>query len=95
MRILFTLVLFLISSSIAAQDFKERPIDKFKMLDKFASVEAFENYIEIYTQNCLDNSYGGSLSLRCFVSYELWDRELNKYYQLLRNKFSAKQKKLL
>lgn len=51
MRILFTLVLFLISSSIAAQDFNERPIDEFKMLDQFASVEAFENYIEIYTQN--------------------------------------------
>ena len=78
-----------------ASEFKEREIKDFRSLDSFDSVSQFDQYIEGYTQECLDNSYGGSLSVRCFVAYELWDRELNKYYKLLRKSLSSEDQAAL
>ncbi len=38
---------------------------------------------------------GYSWSVRCFLGYELWDRELNTYYRLLENELSVEQRGLL
>ncbi|MCC2524661.1 lysozyme inhibitor LprI family protein [Vibrio coralliilyticus] len=79
---LFSLLL-MFPFSLYAQSFEERPTDDFLSLSEFSSVDEFEQYIDTYVQDCLDHSYGGSFAVRCFVSYEIWDRELNNYYQLL------------
>ncbi|OCH14525.1 hypothetical protein A6E05_19200 [Aliivibrio sp. 1S165] len=93
-RVALLLVLLLPFSS-HAQEFVEKPINKFPTLADFSSVSEFENNINEYVQECLYNSGGGSLVRRCFVSYELWDRELNHYYQLLYKSSDESTKKLL
>lgn len=94
-KLTITLTLTLLSLNLSAQDFQEKPTDSFRMLDEFDSVKAFEDYIEDYVQECLDNSLGGSNSVRCFISSQLWDKELNKYYQLLRGELSEENKVVL
>lgn len=79
---LFSLLLLLNIPANAAQ-FTERPLAQFDRLNDYPSTAAFDKYIADYTQQCLDNSYGGSLAPRCFVGSQVWDRELNTYYQLL------------
>ena len=76
-------MLFALPFSSQAHEFVEKPIEHFQPLAAFASVAEFEQPISEYVQTCLDNSFGGSLSLRCFIEDELWDRELNHYYRLL------------
>jgi uncharacterized protein YecT (DUF1311 family) len=95
MRHLFILPVFLISTTLNAQDFKEKPISEFKELDQFDSVEAFEEYIDAYRQECLDASMGYSRGIQCFVGSELWDRELNTYYRLLQDELTDEQSELL
>ncbi|WP_099609107.1 lysozyme inhibitor LprI family protein [Vibrio coralliilyticus] len=80
-KLFFLLLMFLFS--LYAHSFEERPTEDFLRLSEFSSVDEFEQYIDTYVQDCLDHSYGGSFAVRCFVSYEIWDRELNNYYQLL------------
>lgn len=75
--------------------FENKDIDSFLKLESFETVEEFESYINKYTQECLDNGFGGTGSISCFVSYELWDKELNIYYKKLMSKLTAKEKELL
>jgi len=74
-------------------DYKK--LDNFKTLESFKSIEAFESAHEKYTQECLDNSGGGSGAAECFIGYEMWDRELNIYYNKLMSKLGTKEKTLL
>ena len=78
-----------------AQSFEERPVENFLTLSEFSSVGEFEQYIDTYVQDCLDHSYGGSLSVRCFIRYEVWDRELNNYYRRLYRSLSVDGKERL
>lgn len=91
-KIVFT-VGMLISLNLFA--FENKDIDSFLKLESFETVEKFESYINKYTQECLDNGFGGTGSIPCFVSYELWDKELNIYYRKLMSKLTAKEKELL
>ena len=91
-KIIFTLGM-LISLNLFA--FENKDIDTFLKLESFETVEKFESYINKYTQECLDNGFGGTGSIPCFVSYELWDKELNIYYRKLMSKLTAKEKELL
>ena len=91
-KIVFTLGM-LISLNLFA--FENKDIDSFLKLESFETVEKFESYINKYTQECLDNGFGGTGSIPCFVSYELWDKELNIYYRKLMSKLTAKEKELL
>ena len=75
--------------------FAKRDIKDFKALRQFNSIEAFDRYIDKYTQECLDSGYGGTGSLHCLVSYALWDKELNINYKKLHNKLDTKGRKLL
>ncbi|QOU33234.1 DUF1311 domain-containing protein (plasmid) [Vibrio coralliilyticus] len=92
-KLFFLLLMFPFSPYV--QSFEERPTDDFLSLSEFPSVAEFEQYIDTYVQDCLDHSYGGSLAVRCFVSYEMWDRELNNYYQLLYKSLSDDGQKRL
>ncbi|MCG3669102.1 DUF1311 domain-containing protein [Aliarcobacter butzleri] len=91
-RIVFILGI-LISLNLFA--FENKDIDSFLKLESFKTVEEFESYINKYTQECLDNRFGGTGSIPCFVSYEVWDKELNIYYRKLMSKLTAKEKELL
>ena len=65
------------------------------MLASFKSDVEFESSIDQYTQHCLDNTGGGTGGIPCFVAYNLWDRELNTYYNNLMKVLGEKEKKLL
>ncbi|MGF1727357.1 lysozyme inhibitor LprI family protein [Photobacterium nomapromontoriensis] len=78
-----------------AKTFIEKPIASFQPLNTFATVEDFEQPINEYVKYCLDNSFGGSLSVRCYVGEALWDRELNYYYRLLYRQLDSEGKALL
>ncbi|MCL1143238.1 lysozyme inhibitor LprI family protein [Shewanella gaetbuli] len=96
MRVILLLALLLVVPfTTYAQSFEEKSIDEFLTLKDFSSVGEFEEYIGDYVQNCLDHSYGGSLAVRCFINYEIWDRELNFYYQLLYRNLSDDGKSTL
>ncbi|NVK02839.1 MAG: DUF1311 domain-containing protein [Oceanospirillaceae bacterium] len=76
-------------------DFRYKTIGDFLTLEAHESTENFEFSIRQYEQNCLDNSDGGSNSVRCFLSHPAWDRELNIYYQRLMQKLNEGDKLLL
>jgi uncharacterized protein YecT (DUF1311 family) len=77
-------------------DFAYKTVKDFKTLETFKSVEAFEASFADYVQECLDNTGGGSGGVRCVaLEYELWDRELNIYYERLLKKLKPKEKALL
>jgi uncharacterized protein YecT (DUF1311 family) len=67
----------------SAKTFEYKDVGDFPLLHECSTVEEFEKNYGDYTQSCLDNSYGGSRGIPCFISYEMWDRELNYYYQRL------------
>lgn len=75
--------------------FEHKDINSFKALNDFNTIEEFEKYYNSYIQECLDNGYGGTGSIPCFVSYELWDKELNFYYKKLLTKLNPNEKELL
>lgn len=91
------LVLSLYSMALKAEYFELKPIEDFMALDQFESVGAFELYINGYQKDCIEgnSSWSDSMTVQCFVNYELWDRELNKYYRLLRTMISDEQKVML
>lgn len=70
-------------------------IDDFKYLDEFKTVREFDEYIEGNVESCIDETYGGTAAIPCFIGYELWDRELNKYYNLLVTELPKDSVKLL
>ncbi|RLA06044.1 MAG: hypothetical protein DRQ51_10495 [Gammaproteobacteria bacterium] len=69
--------------------FKE--VKDFLPLSKFKNINEFENNFKKYVDDCIDKK----MSVRCFISYEMWDRELNIYYKKLRAKLDKNGKKLL
>ena len=94
-----TLTLLPITENVG-DDFKEenfsfKEVEDFLYLEDFGSVAAFEDYIKNYEQLCIDHTYINSKTVRCFLSYELWDRELNKYYKKLREELPEEGKKFL
>lgn len=93
MLIFILLSLFIFSTNSSA--FEQKNINSFKKLDDFNSVQEFEKYYHSYTQECLDNGFGGTGSIPCFVAYKLWDKELNSYYNQLLSKLSTNEKELL
>lgn len=94
-RNLALVLLSLASISINSFAFENKEINSFKTLNDFKTVEEFEKYYQSYTKECLDNGFGGTGSIPCFVSYELWDKELNSYYKKLISKLDAKEKESL
>lgn len=89
MNIYLPLILLTLPFASQANEFVEKNLEHFQPLAEFTHVEEFEQPISEYVQTCLDNSFGGSLSVRCFVADDLWDRELNHYYRLLYRSLDA------
>ena len=87
--------LFVVPYIAFAADYPYKKADDFKKLESFKSVEQFEANYKKYVQHCLDNTGGGTGGIPCFVGYDLWDRELNIYYNKLMNVLGEKEKKLL
>ncbi len=79
----------------SAVEYPYKKADDFETLESFKSVEKFEASYKHYIQQCLDNTYGGTGGIPCFVGYDLWDRELNIYYKRLMKVLGEKEKKLL
>lgn len=93
---MFYLITFLVNPSFTfAIDYEYKKIDSFKKLESFKSVEEFELYYNKYIQDCLDHTGGGTGGIPCFKSYEIWDRELNIYYEKLINILGKKEKQML
>ncbi len=93
---LFCLFIFLITPSVTfAIDYKYKKIADFKTLESFKSVNEFEAYYNEYIQDCLDNTGGGTGGIPCFIGYDMWDRELNIYYNRLVKILGEKEKELL
>lgn len=78
-----------------AEQYIYKDIKDFKSLDAFSSTEKFEEYYGKYVSHCLDNTYAGTMGIPCYVGYDLWDRELNKYYKKLHSKLNSTEKKNL
>jgi uncharacterized protein YecT (DUF1311 family) len=93
---IYCMVASLMTASVAfAVDYPYKKVSDFKTLEFFKSVEAFESSYKKYTQHCLDNTYGGSGGIPCFIGYEMWDRELNIYYVKLIKILGVEEKHLL
>jgi uncharacterized protein YecT (DUF1311 family) len=87
--------LFVVPYGAFAVDYPYKKADDFKKLEYFKSVEQFEANYKKYVQHCLDNTGGGTGGISCFAGYDLWDRELNIYYNKLMNVLGEKEKNLL
>jgi len=82
--------------SAARVDFPYKKAKDFKTLEHFKSVEAFEASWADYEQDCLDNTGGGTGGIPCEeIAYDMWDRELNIYYDRLAKALGPKEKSLL
>lgn len=92
-----TLFVLTISISITAQasNFEYKEVDKFETLNEYANTGEFEKSYKPYIQDCLDNSGGGTGGIRCLIDYEIWDRELNIYYNKLYNMVNEEGKEIL
>lgn len=90
------LIVILMTVSITfAFDYKYKKVDDFKTLEDFKSIDEFESNYKKYMQDCFDNTGGGTGGIRCAISYDIWDRELNIYYNKLMKILSEKEKVLL
>lgn len=78
-----------------AIDFQYKEVKDFKVLNAFPSVEAFEAHYNQYVGDCLDNTYGGTGGIPCYIGYEMWDRELNIYYKQLYSRLDEQGRQLL
>lgn len=93
-----TLCLFIsgILLTVFAQvDYKYKTIEDFPTLEDFGNIDKFEAYYKKYVQDCLDNTMGGSGGIPCYLGDDLWDRELNIYYQRLREMLSPEDQIVL
>ena len=91
----FMLALFMMPSGLQAVDYPYKKAGDFEPLEFYKSVEAFEAKYKTYIQHCLDNSYGGANAGGCYIGYDLWDRELNTYYNILMKALGEKERNLL
>lgn len=78
-----------------AIDYQYKDVKDFDVLSSFKSIEEFEANYGKYVQDCLDNTYGGTGGIPCFIGYEMWDRELNIYYKKLHSQLDKNGKQLL
>ena len=78
-----------------AGSFQYKNINDFKTLEYFKSIDEFEESYLKYVQSCLDNTGGGNGAVPCFIGYEIWDRELNIYYDKLMKLLGDKEQNLL
>jgi len=88
-------VSFLLTPYALAIDYKYKKVDDFQTLENFETVEAFETSFGGYIQDCLDNTYGGTGGIPCLIADQIWDRQLNNYYNKLLFKLDRKGKDLL
>jgi hypothetical protein len=91
----FTVILFTYAANLFAVDFSYKKIEEFETLDMFNSVNLFESNYNNYTQDCLDNTFGGSGGVPCLVSDDLWTREVSIYYNKLMIMLDEAQKSKL
>ncbi|SET35583.1 Protein of unknown function [Marinobacter segnicrescens] len=82
-------------AEVQGQESLYRKVDDFPYLSEFESVRSFDKYIDDYEKECIDKTYGNTKAIPCFVGYELWDRELNKYYKILMSQLSENQQEIL
>ncbi len=94
-RLLAFIGLLLFAPNILAIDYSYKKADDFKTLENFETVEAFETSFGGYVQDCLDNTFGGTGGIPCYIADQLWDRELNIYYNKLLLKLDNRGKELL
>ena len=79
-----------------AGGYSYKTVKDFPTLDQVKNVDAFEAAYVMYEQDCLDNTGGGTGGIPCeTLGYDLWDRELNVYYERLLKTLDGSQKKLL
>lgn len=95
LRGFITISLIIVPCISFAVDYPYKKVDDFKKLESYKSVEQFEANYKKYVQHCLDNTGGGTGGIPCFIGYELWDRELNIYYNNLMSILGEKEKKIL
>src|SRR5512145_1815694 len=72
------------ASANAEEPFEPKTVDDFRSLAGLEDVDAFEGEIDRYVADCMAHGTGGSMDARCFLGYEVWDRELNVVYARLR-----------
>lgn len=89
------ILLFQINSLSYAVDYKYKSVKYFKVLSSFKSIKEFEDNYGVYIQHCLDNTFGGTGGIPCYIGYNMWDRELNIYYKKLYSSLSKKAKSIL
>jgi len=95
LKMLMILLLCQVCTLSHAMDYQYKDVKDFDVLSSFESVEAFEANYEKYVQDCLDNTYGGTRGVPCFIGYKMWDRELNIYYKKLYSRLDINAKKVL
>lgn len=83
------------NTNTRSSDFQIKEISEFAYLDDFDSAADFQSYIDEYIQACIDNTNINTKTISCFVGYKIWDRELNKYYDQLRDLLSHEMQALL
>ncbi|WP_417536592.1 lysozyme inhibitor LprI family protein [Methylophaga sp.] len=84
-RYFYLAYLFALAPAVVAGEFElKREVSQFASLQDFDGAEEFQRYVDNYVQDCIDHTGGTTKTRWCFiVSGQLWDRELNKYYQQL------------
>jgi uncharacterized protein YecT (DUF1311 family) len=98
MKLFFSLATLLVLFGVSfadSSDFTTKTRNDFPPLSKFKDVEEFESHYQEYIQTCLENTDGGTRSIRCLIGYEMWDRELNIYYKELFDKLDNAGKNAL
>ncbi|MEP5766110.1 MAG: lysozyme inhibitor LprI family protein [Halieaceae bacterium] len=83
--------LLLMQASIAMA-FEERTVDDFAPLASGTSIEEFDAEIRRYENDCLENSFSGSLGQRCFMKRLLWTRELQRIYPVFEAELPEKMR---
>jgi len=94
-RTIFFLGMLFFTSNVFGFNYKYKEVYDFKTLDNFESVMAFETYYESYIRDCLNSTGGGTGGIPCFIAGDIWNRELNIYYEKLISKLDNKGKELL
>jgi uncharacterized protein YecT (DUF1311 family) len=95
LKIIMFFFLYQVYTLSYAVDYDYKEVKDFDVLSSFKSIEEFEANYEKYVQHCLDNTYGGTGGIPCFIGYEMWDRELNIYYKKLYSQLDNNGKQLL
>lgn len=78
-----------------AAGFDYKQAKDFKPLSAYPDAAAFEKVYKAYVQECLNETYGGTAGIPCYVGYALWDRELNIYYKKLHTLLSSEERNKL